>query len=45
MMLVELSERTAEHRLADNEFPDQVHHGINARGVDAKRTLGESCDR
>jgi hypothetical protein len=44
-MLIEFSQCAAEHRLADNEFADQVHHCVDASSVHAKRAFGKRCYR
>ena len=41
MGFVELGQRAVEHRLADDEFADEIHDGIDARGIDAERTFDD----
>ena len=39
--LVEFGERAMEHGLADNQFTDEIHDGIDATGIDAKSALSD----
>ncbi len=39
MAFVELGQRAVEHRLADDEFADEIHDGVDARGIDAERAF------
>src|SRR5712692_2683160 len=40
VLLVEFSKRAIEHGLSDDQFADEIHNGINASGVHAKRAFG-----
>ena len=41
MALVEFRERAMEHGLADNQFADEIHDGIDAAGIDAESAFGD----
>src|SRR5215467_15302445 len=36
MTLIEFRESAMQHGLADNQFPDEVHYGVNTRCVHAQ---------
>ena len=40
MLLVEFGEGAVQHGLADDQFADQVHDRVNARGIHTKSALG-----
>ena len=39
VIFVEFGQRAVEHRLADDEFADEIHDGVDARGVNAERAF------
>jgi len=42
---VELGERAVKHGLADDQFTDEIHDRVDARGVDTERAFGNSGNR
>jgi hypothetical protein len=38
--LVKFGQGAVEHGLADNQFADKIHDGVNASGIHTKRTFG-----
>src|SRR5882724_5247814 len=45
MLLIELRESAIEHGLADDQFTDEIHHGVNTRCLHAESGFGNSGRR
>ena len=44
VLLTELGKRAVEHGFSNDQFADQIHHGVDARSVDAKSVFGNGRD-
>ena len=44
MALIEFGQSAVQHGFADDEFADEVHDGVNTRGVDAQHAFGNGSD-
>src|SRR6266446_2638890 len=45
MLLIELRERAIEHGLADDQFTDEIHDGVNTRSLYAESGFGNGSGR
>ena len=45
MLLIELRKSAIEHGLANNQFTDEIHGRVNARGIHAESAFGNGGGR